>query len=199
MTAATFVLVTADGMALMEKRRDGHWCYPGGKVEEGETVEQAMAREMREEIGCEPIEWIRLPIVVYGRTDKIGDESYRMVPFVVWQWRGTVPRRSLPEGVPGEFGAHDGVPLEWYSLLSSLAGGRSSCVSPIAAATLHQVSRLNRDAALDAEYREAYWRDPDGLLRFTPPGIAPTCAAEVQAGRIEGTEGTEGAEGALLL
>ncbi|WP_165312213.1 8-oxo-dGTP diphosphatase MutT [Vibrio ziniensis] len=36
--------------------KGGFWEFPGGKVEEGESVSQAMARELEEEIGIEVTE-----------------------------------------------------------------------------------------------------------------------------------------------
>ena len=55
---AVGVLVAADGRFLLTSRPEGkvyagYWEFPGGKVEPGESVEQALARELREEIGIE--------------------------------------------------------------------------------------------------------------------------------------------------
>lgn len=53
---AVGVLLRPDGRFLLTSRPpgkvyEGYWEFPGGKVERGETVEQALRRELREEIG----------------------------------------------------------------------------------------------------------------------------------------------------
>jgi 8-oxo-dGTP diphosphatase len=53
---AVGVLVRPDGSFLLTSRPagkvyDGYWEFPGGKLEQGETVEQALRRELLEEIG----------------------------------------------------------------------------------------------------------------------------------------------------
>jgi len=53
---AVGVLVRADGSFLLTSRPEGKayagfWEFPGGKLEVGETVEQALRRELQEEIG----------------------------------------------------------------------------------------------------------------------------------------------------
>ena len=53
---AVGVLFDAQGRFLMTTRPSGkayagHWEFPGGKIEPGETVVQALVRELQEEIG----------------------------------------------------------------------------------------------------------------------------------------------------
>lgn len=53
---AVGVLIRDDGAFLLTSRPEGkvyagYWEFPGGKVEPGETVEQALRRELMEEIG----------------------------------------------------------------------------------------------------------------------------------------------------
>ena len=53
---AVGVLIQPDGQFLLTSRPEGkvyagYWEFPGGKLEAGETVEQALARELHEELG----------------------------------------------------------------------------------------------------------------------------------------------------
>jgi 8-oxo-dGTP diphosphatase len=55
---AAAVLIRADGTTLLAQRPDGkayagYWEFPGGKIEPGEPVAEALTREIREELGVE--------------------------------------------------------------------------------------------------------------------------------------------------
>ncbi len=55
---AVGVILDTDGRVLVAKRhlhshQGGFWEFPGGKVEVGESVQRALAREIKEELGLE--------------------------------------------------------------------------------------------------------------------------------------------------
>ena len=69
---AVGVLIRADGQFLLTSRPpgkvyEGYWEFPGGKLEAGETVEQALRRELHEEIGITigPVQPWRVEMVDY--------------------------------------------------------------------------------------------------------------------------------------
>ena len=105
---AVGVLVQPDGRFLLAQRPagkpyEGYWEFPGGKLEPGETVEAALARELHEELGlditaCErwhvlehdyPHAYVRLHFckVTAWRGDPVGREgqafSWQTVPVTV--------------------------------------------------------------------------------------------------------------------
>ncbi len=58
--AVTALVLDDQGRVLLQQRADnGHWGLPGGGVEPGESLVQALAREVREETGYE-VEVVRL-------------------------------------------------------------------------------------------------------------------------------------------
>jgi len=66
---ACSAIIERGGDYLLARRRDiGWWNLPGGGLEPGETVEQGLAREVREEIGV-AIRIVRL-VGVYSKPQK---------------------------------------------------------------------------------------------------------------------------------
>jgi 8-oxo-dGTP diphosphatase len=89
------VLFARDGQFLMTSRPPGkvyagYWEFPGGKVEPGETVEQALARELYEELG------ITIANPVLWKTDMV-DYPHALVRLnfcKVYDWVGTLQMRE---------------------------------------------------------------------------------------------------------
>ncbi len=75
-------------------------------MEAGETSEQALQRELREEIGVTPVQWRKWAAL---QAPAMGAENVRMLRmhiFLVTQWRGE-PRNLLPD-------EHD--EIAWFTL-----------------------------------------------------------------------------------
>jgi 8-oxo-dGTP diphosphatase len=64
-----FAVIEREGYVLLARRRDiGWWNLPGGGVERGETVDEGLLREVREEIRAQ-VEIVRL-VGVYSKPQK---------------------------------------------------------------------------------------------------------------------------------
>ncbi len=92
---AVGVLLQADGAFLLTSRPTGkvyagNWEFPGGKLEAGETVQQALARELHEEIG------IDIDDCVLWKTEQV-DYPHALVQLNfcrVTRWRGDLQMRE---------------------------------------------------------------------------------------------------------
>ena len=92
--AAVAVVITADndeGSVLLTRRasslraHSGQWALPGGRLDEGESAEDAALRELREEVNLNLAK-----TSVLGLLDDYSTRSgYRITPVVVWADRDT--------------------------------------------------------------------------------------------------------------
>ena len=92
---AVGVLFQPDGHFLLTTRPpgkayEGHWEFPGGKIEAGDTLTQALTRELQEELGitiAEPQPW---------KTERI-DYPHALVELHfcrVFQWQGELQMKE---------------------------------------------------------------------------------------------------------
>ncbi len=98
---AVGVILDARQNILLTRRPDhvhqgGLWEFPGGKVEDGEDLASALARELREELGIEPLKTSPLIEIQHDYEDK----SVLLDVHVVWRFRGQ------PRGMEGQ-------PMAW--------------------------------------------------------------------------------------
>lgn len=92
-------IVEIDGGVLIDRRRDdGSWAFTGGALEDGESVEEAPARELFEAIGLEVGR--AAPLGVFSEPSRIvaypDGSVYRVLSlaFVVTPRQGKKPRAS---------------------------------------------------------------------------------------------------------
>ena len=86
-------LVDADGRVLVQQRsphRDmaGLWEFPGGKIEPGEQAEQALVRELQEELGIST-ETACLAPGAFGTASMADGRQLILLLYVCRKWRGT--------------------------------------------------------------------------------------------------------------
>lgn len=103
---AVGVLLRPDGRFLLTSRPvgrvyAGYWEFPGGKLEPGESVEQALVRELREELGLE----IGAAGVARWREQRV-DYPHALVHLHfcrVTSWRGELQMREGQNAVWAQF------------------------------------------------------------------------------------------------
>ena len=100
-TVAVGILIDDVGRVLVTRRapeahQGGLWEFPGGKVEAGETISAALARELREELGVLVEDTEALMVLDHD----YGDKKVRLDIHRVTRWSGE------PRGLEGQ-------PLAW--------------------------------------------------------------------------------------
>ncbi len=91
------IIIDTENKVLLNKRKknttlSGYWEFPGGKIKPNETLNQALSRELFEELGIE-----------IGNTDPLGSIEYQysehdvvLLPFRIIDYKGT------PRGLEGQ-------------------------------------------------------------------------------------------------
>lgn len=96
---AAVALIDRDGRILLAQRPEGKsmaglWEFPGGKIETGETPEQALVRELEEELGINTWESCLAPLTFASH--KYEDFHLLMPLFACRKWQG------IPSGIEGQ-------------------------------------------------------------------------------------------------
>ena len=82
----------------IDAHQGGKWEFPGGKVEQGESPEVALARELVEEVNIQPVNITALSTV----THDYGDKRVSLLTYVVSSYTG-------------EANANEGQAMQWVA------------------------------------------------------------------------------------
>jgi 8-oxo-dGTP diphosphatase len=126
---AAAVIERADRRLLIGQRRKGDtspmkWEFPGGKVEEGETPEAALSRELREELGATLVKSVPIGSVKHSYA---GQEEMLEIQFYAAQIAEAAVEAKAFEKIawvlPRELGEYDFLAAN-AQLVANLATGR---------------------------------------------------------------------------
>jgi len=91
------VLIDPDGRVLLTQRPEGKsmaglWEFPGGKIEPGETPEEALIRELQEELGIDTWQSCLAPLSFASHSY---DDFHLLMPvFACRKWQGIPQSRE---------------------------------------------------------------------------------------------------------
>ncbi|MEH6827494.1 8-oxo-dGTP diphosphatase MutT [Parasphingorhabdus sp.] len=90
---AAAALIDQNGRILVQKRPEGKpmaglWEFPGGKVEEGETPEAALVRELEEELGIGVKESDIEPVAF--ASEAVEDQHLILLLYICRKWTGHI-------------------------------------------------------------------------------------------------------------
>lgn len=98
--AVLFTLLK-DNQILLEERHferlgQTHLVFPGGHVEEGETPEGALEREVTEELGIKILDFRKLDAeILYPHKPDL-----KLTAFLITSWEGQLPEKILDQDNP---------------------------------------------------------------------------------------------------
>ena len=107
-------MIRSDGKVLLglrsptKKTWPGHWDTIGGRVEDGESLDQALVREVQEEIGVTPAEFELIATIRERRPEIYGDALHHI--YAVARWQGGEPANVCDEHTE----------LRWFSVSEML-------------------------------------------------------------------------------
>lgn len=168
---ATGVILNQQGEVLLAQRPEGKpwagwWEFPGGKIEQGESIHQALARELNEELGISiqtSVPWVEF---IYEYPNTTVELYFRKV----YQWEGEI--RGLEQqafawttpnsaNVLGEILPASIDPLRWLSIPDQYA--ISHFQSPEKAEDYwNRFESLLQQGVKLFQFREPRWPDGTG-------------------------------------